>query len=152
MIGAVGEQTRGVEKLLRRIGFRYAERVDPFDGGPHFVAPTDDVSLVRTARRVELVAEGPTFLTERVLVARRSRRRRTLWPSPRWPAPETPGPCPSLRTCSPGSTLPVQARAGRSQSFPGRDQIFSHPALTAGAPLLPIGSRCDAGPREERAL
>ena len=59
VIGEVGAQTRGVEKLLRRIGFRYAERVDPFDGGPHFVAPTDDVSLVRTARRVELVAEGP---------------------------------------------------------------------------------------------
>ena len=72
VVGAVGEQTRGVEKLLRRIGFRYAERVDPFDGGPHFIAPTDEVSLVKTARRVELVAEGPTFLTERALVARRT--------------------------------------------------------------------------------
>jgi arginine N-succinyltransferase len=47
VIGEVGEQTRGVEKLLRRIGFRYAERVDPFDGGPHFLAATDEVSLVR---------------------------------------------------------------------------------------------------------
>lgn len=72
VIGAVGAQTRGVEKLLRRIGFRYAERVDPFDGGPHFVAATEDISLVRSARRVELEAAGPTFLTERVLVARRT--------------------------------------------------------------------------------
>ncbi|HVH45549.1 MAG TPA: arginine N-succinyltransferase, partial [Labilithrix sp.] len=46
VIGKVGAQTRGVEKLLRRIGFRYAERVDPFDGGPHFTAPTDEISLV----------------------------------------------------------------------------------------------------------
>lgn len=46
VIGAVGRQTRGVEKMLRRIGFQYAQRVDPFDGGPHFVAPTDSVTLV----------------------------------------------------------------------------------------------------------
>lgn len=50
VIGKVGPQTRGVEKLLRRIGFRYAERVDPFDGGPHFVAATDDVTLVAATR------------------------------------------------------------------------------------------------------
>ncbi len=55
VIGKVGPQTRGVEKLLRRIGFRYAERVDPFDGGPHFVAETGEVSLVRQTRRVALL-------------------------------------------------------------------------------------------------
>ena len=49
VIGKVGVQTRGVEKMLRRIGFRYAERVDPFDGGPHFTAPTDEVTLVQRA-------------------------------------------------------------------------------------------------------
>lgn len=61
VIGKVGAQTRGVEKLLRRIGFRYADRVDPFDGGPHFTAMTDEVSLVVSSRRftiVELVAEA----------------------------------------------------------------------------------------------
>ena len=41
---------KGVEKMLRRIGFEYAERIDPFDGGPHFVAKTDDISLVRDTR------------------------------------------------------------------------------------------------------
>ena len=60
-IGKVGPQTKGVEKLLRRIGFRYAERVDPFDGGPHFVAPTDEVSLVARARRVPItIGEVPS--------------------------------------------------------------------------------------------
>ncbi len=47
VIGEVGPKTKGVEKLLRRIGFRYAKRVDPFDGGPHFVANTHEVSLVQ---------------------------------------------------------------------------------------------------------
>jgi arginine N-succinyltransferase len=71
VIGAVGEQTRGVEKMLRRVGFHYAKRVDPFDGGPHFVAPTDEVSLVRGTRRVELAHDASAHLTDRVLLGRR---------------------------------------------------------------------------------
>src|SRR5262249_56954264 len=58
VIGKVGAQTRGVEKMLRRIGFRYAERVDPFDGGPHFTAPTDEVTLVQRASKVAIRAIG----------------------------------------------------------------------------------------------
>lgn len=54
VIGKVGAQTKGVEGLLRRIGFRYAWRVDPFDGGPHFTAPTDEVTLVQRSQRVRL--------------------------------------------------------------------------------------------------
>ncbi|CAN5610862.1 arginine N-succinyltransferase [soil metagenome] len=51
VIGKVGVQTRGVEKMLRRVGFRYAERVDPFDGGPHFTAPTDEIALVQRSTK-----------------------------------------------------------------------------------------------------
>jgi arginine N-succinyltransferase len=61
VIGKVGAQTRGVEKMLRRIGFRYAERVDPFDGGPHFTAQTDEIELVRRTRKrkvAELLPPG----------------------------------------------------------------------------------------------
>lgn len=71
VIGAVGKETRGVEKMLRRIGFRYAQRVDPFDGGPHFIAPTDEVAPVRATRRVEITHEPSIRLTERYLLARR---------------------------------------------------------------------------------
>lgn len=68
VIGAVGSETIGVEKMLRRIGFSYAERVDPFDGGPHFVCDTERVSLVRDARElpVELGSSAPAG--ERCLV------------------------------------------------------------------------------------
>jgi arginine N-succinyltransferase len=55
VIGRVGAQTKGVERMLRRIGFRYAWRVDPFDGGPHFTAPTDDVTLVQQSFRGRLL-------------------------------------------------------------------------------------------------
>jgi arginine N-succinyltransferase len=54
VVGKVGAQTKGVEKMLRRIGFRYAERVDPFDGGPHFTALTDEVSLVSRSHRTRV--------------------------------------------------------------------------------------------------
>jgi arginine N-succinyltransferase len=72
VIGKVGPQTRGVEKLLRRIGFRYWNRVDPFDGGPHFVAATDEVLLVQRTRRCELVSGriDPSAHPSRALVAR----------------------------------------------------------------------------------
>ena len=62
LIGQVGPQTRGVAKLLERIGFRYVNRVDPFDGGPHFAAPTDQISLVRAVRRCPLRSQplGPS--------------------------------------------------------------------------------------------
>lgn len=59
VIGKVGAQTRGVEKLLRRIGFRYAERVDPFDGGPHFTAMTDEITLVRNTIPLRLEGSLP---------------------------------------------------------------------------------------------
>ena len=49
-IGQVGPATKGVERMLRRIGFSYAARIDPFDGGPHFVGVTDALSLVRDTR------------------------------------------------------------------------------------------------------
>jgi arginine N-succinyltransferase len=56
VIGEVGPQTKGVEMLLERIGFRYCNRIDPFDGGPHFLAPTDEITLVQASRRVPVVS------------------------------------------------------------------------------------------------
>lgn len=50
VIGQVGPATLGVAKMLTRLGFQYAERVDPFDGGPHYLATTEEVPLVRGTR------------------------------------------------------------------------------------------------------
>lgn len=72
VIGKVGTQTRGVEKMLRRIGFRYAERIDPFDGGPHFVAQADEVTLIQQARTLRFagsLAADESLAGPRSLVA-----------------------------------------------------------------------------------
>jgi arginine N-succinyltransferase len=77
VIGKVGAQTRGVERMLRRVGFRYAERIDPFDGGPHFVAQADEVSLIQNTRSASYAGEmaepagagGPRMLVARELKA-----------------------------------------------------------------------------------
>ncbi|MEK6606458.1 MAG: arginine N-succinyltransferase [Myxococcota bacterium] len=74
LIGVVGPATRGVEKMLRRIGFTYANRIDPFDGGPHFVARTDDLSLVRATVRRPLAGPPKAGRRERALVATEPRR------------------------------------------------------------------------------
>jgi arginine N-succinyltransferase len=52
LIGQVGPETKAVEAMLRRIGFEYADQIDPFDGGPHFCAATDDITIVRHAAEV----------------------------------------------------------------------------------------------------
>jgi len=70
VIGKVGAQTRGVEKMLRRIGFRYAERIDPFDGGPHFMADLNEVSLVRDTQRARIGSPITEARCRRGLVAR----------------------------------------------------------------------------------
>jgi arginine N-succinyltransferase len=59
LIGKVGPETRGVERMLRDVGFDYAQRIDPFDGGPHFHARTDAISLVRDVARARVTAGSP---------------------------------------------------------------------------------------------
>lgn len=60
-IGEVGPNTRGVQRMLERIGFRYVNHIDPFDGGPHYEADLNDISLVRHFRTAT-VAKQPLEL------------------------------------------------------------------------------------------
>jgi len=50
VIGQVGPESQAAAHLLSSIGFRYCLRVDPFDGGPHFEACFDDISLIKNTR------------------------------------------------------------------------------------------------------
>jgi arginine N-succinyltransferase len=59
VIAQVGPETKGVEKILCRIGFEQAEQIDPFDGGPHFKAITDDITLVKDARTRKVTSDSP---------------------------------------------------------------------------------------------
>ncbi len=58
MLGAVGPDTEPARRVLERIGFRYVNRIDPFDGGPHYEARLADVTLVRDHRRLVVAEEA----------------------------------------------------------------------------------------------
>ena len=62
LIGQVGPETEAVRRMLEAIGFEYSYRIDPFDGGPHFEAEVDDLTVVKAAKpltvdRARLTAE-----------------------------------------------------------------------------------------------
>ena len=58
LIGQVGPDTKAVERMLRKIGFEYAGQIDPFDGGPHFTAKTDDITVVKHAKEMPVKLVG----------------------------------------------------------------------------------------------
>ncbi|HBS28711.1 MAG TPA: arginine N-succinyltransferase [Phycisphaerales bacterium] len=52
-VAQVGRDTVPARKMLEALGFKYTNRIDPFDGGPHLECDTRDITLVRdTARAV----------------------------------------------------------------------------------------------------
>lgn len=70
-LGAVGPAAAGVRHLLERVGFRYVDRIDPFDGGPHYEAAVEEVTLVRAYRRLRVASRdlAPDSGDEELLVA-----------------------------------------------------------------------------------
>ncbi|MEN9722314.1 MAG: arginine N-succinyltransferase [Pseudomonadota bacterium] len=51
-IGKVGKDTEPVLHMLNKIGFRYRNQVDPFDGGPHLWAKRDELEPVQKTRKL----------------------------------------------------------------------------------------------------
>jgi arginine N-succinyltransferase len=52
-IGKVGKDTEPVVHMLKKIGFKYMNQVDPFDGGPHLWANPDELAPIqKTEKRV----------------------------------------------------------------------------------------------------
>ncbi len=75
VVGQVGADTRVVEKILRRIGFEPAGTIDPFDGGPHFIADTDQITLIANTRELTVEAiEGTDADGPRVLLGARAQK------------------------------------------------------------------------------
>lgn len=60
VLGRVGEETRPAQHLLEKLGFKYLNEVDPFDGGPHFGVETNEVPLIRNAleKKISFRASG----------------------------------------------------------------------------------------------
>jgi arginine N-succinyltransferase len=82
-IGEVGPESVGAKNMLTRIGFRYDERIDPFDGGPHYSAPTELIEPIRRFRRAKLAKQrlpqgseaSPQDIEERLVSVERSQGR-----------------------------------------------------------------------------
>jgi arginine N-succinyltransferase len=69
-LGAVGAKARPVQAMLERLGFRYVNRIDPFDGGPHYEAKLAEVTLVREHRALPLAdAALPAATRDREFLA-----------------------------------------------------------------------------------
>ncbi|USN99452.1 MAG: arginine N-succinyltransferase [Phycisphaeraceae bacterium] len=54
VIGEVGPETQPARRMLEKMGFAYHGFIDPFDGGPHLTANTDEIPLARDTRWAEL--------------------------------------------------------------------------------------------------
>jgi hypothetical protein len=86
LIGEVGEDTKGVKRMLENVGFEYSHRIDPFDGGPP----------LRVQDRRHHGGQGEPPLPGRQGAAQRPRRSSGVGPTaPRGRDPGAPGRGPS---------------------------------------------------------
>jgi len=75
-VGVVSRESIPARRLLESLGFKYRGFIDPFDGGPHLDAPTDEVPLVKETRRVTLgKAIAPEKCTLPAIVSSMSREK-----------------------------------------------------------------------------
>lgn len=68
VLGRVAEETQAALHLLNRIGFRYKEEVDPFDGGPHLGCPTSEVSIIKKAKWVKVKKSKAATFSQSTLI------------------------------------------------------------------------------------
>jgi arginine N-succinyltransferase len=54
VLGRVAEETQAALHLLNRIGFKYKDEVDPFDGGPHLGCRREECSIIRQMKKFKL--------------------------------------------------------------------------------------------------
>jgi arginine N-succinyltransferase len=54
MVGVVSRETIPARRLLESLGFKYRGYIDPFDGGPHIDAITEQIPLVAATRMTEV--------------------------------------------------------------------------------------------------
>lgn len=68
VLGRVGVETRPAQHLLEKIGFRYLDEVDPFDGGPHYGAELATISIVSQAKKLTVSSAESQLYSQRGLV------------------------------------------------------------------------------------
>jgi arginine N-succinyltransferase len=51
-LGKVGKDTQPVMHMLQKIGFKYKNQVDPFDGGPHLWAQLNEIKPIQNSKKL----------------------------------------------------------------------------------------------------
>jgi arginine N-succinyltransferase len=69
VVGRVGEETVPARRMLEKLGFKYLDKIDPFDGGPHLEAVTDQISVVKGTYHCELAAANAPSCTDHAFVS-----------------------------------------------------------------------------------
>ena len=54
VMGQVSEETKGARYLMEKLGFKYKNHVDPFDGGPHLGCKSSEVPLIQNLQKLTL--------------------------------------------------------------------------------------------------
>jgi len=56
-IGKVGKTTEPVRHMLEKVGFSFRNHIDPFDGGPHYLAETDKITVIKDTQKLTVSKE-----------------------------------------------------------------------------------------------
>jgi arginine N-succinyltransferase len=67
-IGKVGKDTEPVKNMLEKIGFKYIQEVDPFDGGPHYQCLLKDIKTVQSLFEAKIKVDSKLKYFEEYLV------------------------------------------------------------------------------------
>lgn len=59
VVGEVGEETRPARALMEKLGFKYKNEVDPFDGGPHLGVATAEAKPINAFKKVKIKFKAP---------------------------------------------------------------------------------------------
>lgn len=149
IIGQVGPESLGAMRLLQSIGFTDSGKVDPFDGGPHWEAVTDELTLVGDAQWCrpvvgEVGEEGLAAIVAHAPIEGPEWFRAT-WTSIRQQSDDEPGP--AIDWAVDGR---VKTRPGSSAGVDGRTVTI--PTEDLDALRVPEGARVLVGPRPQHRV
>ena len=69
VIGRINEETQPVKHMLEKIGFKYLNQIDPFDGGPHYGALTNEVAPIQNTQKTKIASGSLTTEGKAGLIA-----------------------------------------------------------------------------------
>ncbi len=77
-IGVVGPPSAAALHVLEKIGFRFLQHIDPFDGGPYWGARLEEIAIVKRLRHLRVRVADPTTAPVRVSLGNDAGREEVL--------------------------------------------------------------------------